>query len=465
MFNLPSPDYYQYVIRRFLEARFTNVSRLPLPMIDLSDSKQNALPSYLWGLLWMDWEPTDAGGQTVFLTDYQARGPDNALKRIYFSALTPDLIKSQYNDRISAFWRQLLGPVNDGLPLMNIYLSQYWNLYWDLHLGLDPSQIPAFARDIGTCFNTCLADINVFDPGFHDNYMRVRELRPSLDAWLDVEVGSIAQELAQGSTVSDNCFVYYWLANGGEQDNVVFECFHNFVALSQWGNTIYNVMDLLREGGDATIRAKYDALMSGDKPDERHKGCPFSPMDLFVMELYRTITPNTGSISVLSSHGKLNADSVYQVYQHAPISHDPLHWEDPASFRPDRYLERPTSDQTGEPWADRMALARCPFEPTSTQVRDGREVTLTNSGYGTLYAGGAPVCDDAGYSPFGFGYRRCPGELLSVAVIKDFLTVLWAQEQQGAVLKKLSLRDPQRVPVGPGAIVVDDIGLVRSSSR
>jgi hypothetical protein len=41
-------------------------------------------------------------------------------------------------------------------------------------------------------------------------------------------------------------------------------------------------------------------------------------------------------------------------------------------------------------------------------------VVLHNSGYGTVYGvvDGklAPVCDHAGFAPFGFGYRRCPGE-------------------------------------------------------
>ena len=48
----------------------------------------------------------------------------------------------------------------------------------------------------------------------------------------------------------------YWLKNAGDgshfsKKDVVFECFHNFVALSQWGNTIFGIMSRLTEdGGD-----------------------------------------------------------------------------------------------------------------------------------------------------------------------------------------------------------------------
>ena len=49
-------------------------------------------------------------------------------------------------------------------------------------------------------------------------------------------------------------FVYYWIKNTPEDiefpiQDVVFEVFHNFVALSQWGHFMYRVMDRLREDG------------------------------------------------------------------------------------------------------------------------------------------------------------------------------------------------------------------------
>ena len=63
------------------------------------------------------------------------------------------------------------------------------------------------------------------------------------------------------------------------------------------------------------------------------------------------------------------------------------------------------------------------FSSRSLNVADGRKASLTNSGFGTVFgvADGKPlpVVDYAGFAPFGFGYRRCPGEQLTEQVFED----------------------------------------------
>ena len=67
-----------------------------------------------------------------------------------------------------------------------------------------------------------------------------------------------------------------------------------------------------------------------------------------------------------------------------------------------------------------IGLPRCPFKTTTLPVNDGRKTGITNSGFGTVFAIAdgkpLPVCDYAGFAPFGFGYRRCPGEQLTIDV-------------------------------------------------
>ncbi|MGC1350310.1 MAG: hypothetical protein WA858_11080, partial [Xanthobacteraceae bacterium] len=61
-----------------------------------------------------------------------------------------------------------------------------------------------------------------------------------------------------------------------------------------------------------------------------------------------------------------------------------------------------------------------------------------NSAFGTAYAivdgNPLPVCDYAGFEPFGFGYRRCPAEQLTIKVFEDFLRKVWNSKIE---LKKL----------------------------
>ena len=89
-------------------------------------------------------------------------------------------------------------------------------------------------------------------------------------------------------------------------------------------------------------------------------------------------------------------------------------------------------------------------------------VGLSNSGFGTVFGvvdgKPQPVCDYAGFAPFGFGYRRCPGEQLTIQVFEDFLRKVWRDK---IVFRKLNLANPGRVPIGPNAVIEDNIGFAR----
>ena len=71
-----------------------------------------------------------------------------------------------------------------------------------------------------------------------------------------------------------------------------------------------------------------------------------------------------------------------------------------------------------------------------------------------------PVCDYAGYAPFGFGYRRCPGEQLTVAVFSDFLRKVWADKIEFEILSE---PNPAKIPFGPANIIDDNIGFRRGA--
>ena len=65
------------------------------------------------------------------------------------------------------------------------------------------------------------------------------------------------------------------------------------------------------------------------------------------------------------------------------------------------------------------------------------------------------MCDTAGYAPFGFGYRRCGGELLTVEFIKELLRKVWSD---GIEFVTLDLEQPEKMPVGPRTVIDDNIG-------
>ncbi|MFJ1887080.1 hypothetical protein [Streptomyces sp. NPDC088137] len=132
-----------------------------------------------------------AEGVSVFIQGYQDRGPDNERKKIYMSATTPDLYAAKYGDKVRGFLNQLFDEANAGKPLMQQYYANYFDLYWDLHLGIRGEAVPAEVRQIGTSFTAVLGHWYPTEEVVHENIMRVRELRPILREWIDKRVQAV----------------------------------------------------------------------------------------------------------------------------------------------------------------------------------------------------------------------------------------------------------------------------------
>jgi cytochrome P450 len=460
------PDYVEGAVKPFFLSTTYQGERLVLPMIDLALSKGAAMPAHLFGLLYDNWkENMEEEGLTVFIQEYQKRGPHNERKRIYYSAVTPDLYGPMYSDKIKRFLDSLFDEQSEGKPLMHQYYQRYFDLYWDLHLGVKGDDIPLEVRQIGQSFVAVFGFRYPTLQVVHDNYMRVRQLRPLLKDWIDRRV----QDLIDGHVPNpEKTLVYYWIKNGelGEhfrRKDIVFECFHNFLAISQWGTTLYNMMALLEAtNGDPAVRSWFEKTMVSGPDETDHSA--FSRLDRFVMELFRTISPNRGSASVLPVQEQAFGTGYSTIITpHPQSSRDPLHWNNPNDFDPDRYKQAPTSEHNDETRCKQVGLAQCPFSREVFRVKDGRQASITNSVFGAVYARvddqAYPVCDDAGYAPFGFGYRRCAGEFLTIGFFKDLLRKVWSEK---IAFTRLNIDHAESLAVGPATVVPDNIGFKRT---
>src|SRR4029077_16071997 len=191
-------------------------------------------------------------------------------------------------------------------------------------------------------------------------------------------------------------------------EDIISECIHDFFAFGQWGTTIYNIMQKLSmSSGDPETRAWFKKTMKHnfDEPDD---GMPFTPLERFVMELLRVITPNSGSLSRIDEIGTSRHERpAYLLSPHAVTNLNRIHWKDHDKFNPDRYNTVSTSDQIDEAACEQMGFVRCPFERTTFDVRDAGLVVLNKSRFGRVFVvvngKPVPVCDHAGFAPFGFG--------------------------------------------------------------
>ncbi|MDE1997080.1 MAG: hypothetical protein KGI75_31560 [Rhizobiaceae bacterium] len=459
------PEYIENVIVPHFLVSVYHGEQPMLPMIGAELTKENALPNDLWGLLSESWRPAPEDGVTVFLQGLEKRGPDNRRKRIYMTAVTPDLYGDNYREKVEHFFDDLMSDANAGKPLMRPYLNGYWDLYWDLHLGVKGDDIPDRVREIGESFNTVLAYRDPTQRIVYENYMIVRSHLDFLKSWIDEKITVIKEGKMPGG---EKTFAWFWIKNAGDGEyfspkDVVFECFHNFVAFSQWGNTLYNIMTTLgRDTGDPAAKDWFRKTMQGDF--DGTDGSAFTPLERFTMELFRTISPNGGSISALTETRPPAFERFgYVVSPHTSTSHSPVLWKNPGTFDPSRYEKAPTSEEADEAKAQSMGFAKCPFDPTTFDLQDGRKGAMHNSAFGTVFGvvdgKPLPVCDYAGFAPFGFGYRRCPGEQLTIQVFETFLRKAWKDKLE---FVKLDIVNPVPLPIGPTTVIGDDMGFVRA---
>src|SRR5208337_2066475 len=74
-------EYVENAVVPFYLSSIFGGERPFLPMIDLPLTKQDAIPSDFWGMLYDDWKPTPSEGVTVFLEGLENRGDNNLRKR------------------------------------------------------------------------------------------------------------------------------------------------------------------------------------------------------------------------------------------------------------------------------------------------------------------------------------------------------------------------------------------------
>ena len=194
------------------------------------------------------------------------------------------------------------------------------------------------------------------------------------------------------------------------------------------------------------------------------------------MELFRTISPNGGSISAIEdARQAANASDKYgdgvspylrlglptngTATPHTATSFDPRHWRDPQRFDPERYRGVPTSDQIGQGQMPADRVRPVPFRPDHVRGERRPQRGLRNNGFGTVFgiADGRPlpVCDYAGFRALRLRLPALPWRATDDPGLRGLPAGCGRDK---ITFHRLNLPNPGRIPIGPNAVIDDDIG-------
>jgi hypothetical protein len=368
-------------------------------------------------------EPTN----TIFLQDFEFRGPSNLNKRRYMSAMTSDKLPL-YASKIQTLANRLVQETSvDGNPFLSTLRRLLIELTLDIHLGEHPH--PPEVVEYFTNFSDILGFISNPNIDLKDKWIRGRTIIGPVQDYFDERIDSIAESNDQST------FIYHWLRAGIDRRTVIRETIHNAVASNQIGHGIYR----------AIVTAKWSSGVPSDAGEFWYPQPIINPalsVDLFqkfidatgdgveelnvARELYRILAPNGNAFSRLSEEGDAsNLVQVRTLWVPAMIASqgtgsrqgDQIQF---FTYNTSLYADFETTIDTFTLPPPTVTLDDTfLFSPTdnSAPVNDGTVIQNTNPLV-------QPVFSNNLYAPFGLGYRRCPGEPLSMDITIKLLRAI-----------------------------------------
>ncbi len=302
-------------------------------------------------------------GDSIFRIDYELRGDNNALKEKYMSALTKERV-----DKYQIIIRNTIPKyfkLNTDLNLFDTCTEFCCHLLYELHLGIQPSKEEL--NDVNTFVNA----VAYFVDGF--------SLQPAVLKQLYNLRFFYKKSLKQIRNIKKDCIIKDWLNAGMPLKDCFIEFIHNIVAMIiNWVNTIY----------------PYFLGISKNEIPRIERGLEKE----YILECFRYIMPLKFIASNFKNQKKYGLEKNYDIAIHdlKTASRDKSWGNDTDKFNINRMKDF-HKHMTGD-------ISKCPF---------------FNSKQKAKIACNTEIYERDNYTPFGIGYRRCPGEVLSMKFLEE----------------------------------------------
>lgn len=144
--------------------------------------------------------PGDSDRLTIFLKDFEFRGPSNFVKQTYMFALTSDKLEF-YSEKIDTFFNKVYSNIlTNGAPVLSTFRSLLVQFFLDVHVGYNDH--PTYVVDYFTHFIDAIGFIS--NPNIDDLLLLGRAEEPSVREYFRERVDAIVKEEDKTS------FVFWW---------------------------------------------------------------------------------------------------------------------------------------------------------------------------------------------------------------------------------------------------------------
>lgn len=389
---------------------------------------------------------------TLFLTNLEDRGlsgekddPEwqriNYQKKVYMSALSLDKLQF-YLPKIENFVNSAFAAASVyGRPVVSSFQEDLVLFFLRIHIGND--DYPDFVIRWFSDFIKFIGIGDPTNPERNELLMYGNTTSPRIFEYFE-------QKNIESITKADKSTIAYWWSQAGlSADALVFECVHNIVAFSQFTNVIYstiytqlnptNPLDPTLPPYPDFLKLYQNALNGNDRLN-------------VIREAYRLLVPNSLSFSLV--HPKVpdpenNVIKSRHLHQPIMISNTPGATLAERTFRyfsynPNQYN---SSFNTNLDNLVGLPVVTDILQASVTSPLD-RETVVDNSTLNPRPI--VPIFEKPTYTPFGLGYRRCAGEMLSYLITEKiyekFSTVSFEERKPEKNYPLISVAPFKRVP-------------------
>ncbi len=303
-------------------------------------------------------------GDSIFRKDYELRGKNNLLKEKYISAFTKDrielyrpIIKNQINKTFI---------LNKEFNLLEICTKLCNNLFYLLHFSENPD-----SKDFG--------DTNIFIEAVA-NFVTGDFLTPEVSKQI-FNLKFYYQKVIKKIRNSKNkkCIVKDWLDAGINENDIFIEVIHNILGMViNWVNTIY----------------PYLLAINKNEIPRIEKGTETE----YILECFRYLMPVKFIASKIKEPNVINKNKGYfnAIHDLTLAAYSKSWGSDSKKFNLGRMADH-KNYMSGD-------ISKCPFYNTKLKAKVPCNLK---------------IFEKENYTPFGSGYRRCPGEIISMVFLEE----------------------------------------------